>query len=128
VNAAYDVYGDLRRPDGVPDELQRAIVALADRLRHHHYEGDGCVDEADDQDEPQASTSGLETEEPRSTDLVDYDLCWAFDLVDPWGNRYELNCYDYDRVEAELFEADAVEVDRYWPREVYEAYVEATSP
>ena len=31
------------------------------------------------------------------TDLVDFDLCWAFDLVDPWGNQYELNCYDYDR-------------------------------
>ena len=42
-----------------------------------------------------------------STDLVDFDLCWAFDLVDPWGNQYELNCYDYDRVRAELVEADA---------------------
>ena len=40
-------------------------------------------------------------------DLVDFDLCWAFDLVDPWGNQYELNCYDYDRVRAELVEADA---------------------
>ena len=24
--------------------------------------------------------------------LIDFDLCWAFELVDPWGNRYELNC------------------------------------
>jgi catechol 2,3-dioxygenase-like lactoylglutathione lyase family enzyme len=24
------------------------------------------------------------------TDLVDFDMCWAFDLVDPWGNQYEL--------------------------------------
>ena len=45
------------------------------------------------------------------TDLVDYDLCWAFDLADPWGNIYELNCYDYDRVRAELVEAGAVEPD-----------------
>jgi catechol 2,3-dioxygenase-like lactoylglutathione lyase family enzyme len=59
------------------------------------------------------------------TDLVDFDLCWAFDLVDPWGNRYELNCYDYDRVRTELVEADAVEVDRKWPRELYVAYRDA---
>lgn len=56
------------------------------------------------------------------TDLIDFDLCWAFDFVDPWGNRYELNCYEYDRVRAELVEPDAIEVVRYWPVEVYEAY------
>jgi catechol 2,3-dioxygenase-like lactoylglutathione lyase family enzyme len=59
------------------------------------------------------------------TDLVDFDLCWAFDLVDPWGNQYELNCYDYDRVGAELVEDDAVEVVRYWPPELYQAYLDA---
>ena len=55
-------------------------------------------------------------------DLIDFDLCWAFDLVDPWGNQYELNCYDYGRVRTELVEADAVETVRYWPREVFEAF------
>jgi len=57
-------------------------------------------------------------------DLVDFDLCWAFDLVDPWGNHYELNCYEYDRVRAELVETDAVAATRYWPREVYAAYLD----
>ena len=61
------------------------------------------------------------------TDLVDFDLCWAFDLVDPWGNQYELNCYDYDRVRAELVEADGVKAERYWPHEVYSAYLDAKS-
>ncbi len=56
-------------------------------------------------------------------DLVDFDLCWAIDLSDPWGNRYELNCYDYDRVRDELVAADDVDVVRYWPREVYERYL-----
>jgi catechol 2,3-dioxygenase-like lactoylglutathione lyase family enzyme len=56
------------------------------------------------------------------TDIIDFDLCWAFDLADPWGNQYELNSYDYDRVKAELVEADAVESQRYWPRNLYEAY------
>ncbi len=57
------------------------------------------------------------------TDLVDFDLCWAFDLVDPWGNRYELNCYEYDRVRRNLVEADGVAPDRYWPPELYPEYL-----
>ncbi|HEV2809599.1 MAG TPA: VOC family protein [Acidimicrobiales bacterium] len=60
-------------------------------------------------------------------DLVDFDMCWAFDLNDPWGNKYELNCYDYDRVRTELVEADAVKPVRYWPRQVYETYLDSTS-
>jgi catechol 2,3-dioxygenase-like lactoylglutathione lyase family enzyme len=63
----------------------------------------------------------------KTTDLVDFDMCWAFDLVDPWGNQYELNCYDYDRIRAELVEADAVETVRYWPPELYKAYLDSTS-
>ncbi len=53
-------------------------------------------------------------------DVIDFDMCWAFDLGDPWGNRYELNCYDYDRVRNELIEADGITAARYWPRELYE--------
>ncbi len=55
-------------------------------------------------------------------DLIDFDMCWAFDLADPWGNQYELNCYDYERVRLDLVEADALEPVRYWPRETYSAY------
>ncbi|MFP5577582.1 MAG: VOC family protein [Acidimicrobiia bacterium] len=62
-----------------------------------------------------------------ATDLVDFDMCWAFDLVDPWGNQYELNCYDYERVRTELVEADAVTAVRYWPRALFVAYRDAAS-
>ena len=61
-------------------------------------------------------------------DLVDFDLCWAFDLVDPWGNQYELNCYEYDRVKRELVDRDQVQVSRYWPPELYANYLAATDP
>ncbi len=54
-------------------------------------------------------------------DIVDFDLCWAFNLVDPWGNQYELNCYDYERIAAELAAA-GVEPVRYWPRELHAGY------
>ena len=60
-------------------------------------------------------------------DVVDFDLCWAYDLVDPWGNQYELNCEDYQRIRVELIEADGITPVRYWPREVYEQY-RAPSP
>jgi catechol 2,3-dioxygenase-like lactoylglutathione lyase family enzyme len=54
------------------------------------------------------------------SDVIDFDMCWAFDLTDPWGNQYELNCYDYDRVKAELIDPHAITPTRYWPRELYE--------
>lgn len=53
-------------------------------------------------------------------DVVDFDLCWAFDFVDPWGNRYELNCYDHATVRADLIEADGIEPVRYWPRQLFD--------
>jgi catechol 2,3-dioxygenase-like lactoylglutathione lyase family enzyme len=56
-------------------------------------------------------------------DMIDFDMCWAVDLVDPWGNKYELNCYDYERVAVELVRVDQISPVRYWPRELYDAYV-----
>ncbi len=55
-------------------------------------------------------------------DIVDFDLCWAYDLSDPWGNKYELNCYDYDRIASDLVEADSITPTRYWQREVFDDY------
>ncbi len=60
-----------------------------------------------------------------AADLVDYDMCWAFDLTDPWGNLYELNCYDYERVRSELVETDALKAGRKWPRELYKNYLDS---
>ena len=54
-------------------------------------------------------------------DVIDFDLCWAFNLADPWGNQYELNCYDYGRIKTELIDPDAITPVRYWPAELYEA-------
>ena len=54
-------------------------------------------------------------------DVVDFDLCWAFDLTDPWGNVYELNCYEYDTIKRNLIEADGIQPQRYWPAELYAA-------
>jgi catechol 2,3-dioxygenase-like lactoylglutathione lyase family enzyme len=52
-------------------------------------------------------------------DIVDFDLCWAYNFADPWGNQYELNCYDYDRIRTAFIDAEHVHPQRYWPRELY---------
>lgn len=54
-----------------------------------------------------------------ANEMVDFDLCWAFDFADPWANRYELNCYEYDRIQMELVERDGIEPQRYWPLGLY---------
>jgi catechol 2,3-dioxygenase-like lactoylglutathione lyase family enzyme len=56
-------------------------------------------------------------------DVVDFDLCWAYDFVDPWGNRFELNCYEYERIRDELVEADGLTPVRYWPVADRERYL-----
>jgi catechol 2,3-dioxygenase-like lactoylglutathione lyase family enzyme len=57
-----------------------------------------------------------------ANDVIDFDMCWAYGLADPWGNEYELNCYDYDRIKSELIDADNITPVRYWPRELYESH------
>jgi len=59
-----------------------------------------------------------------AADLVDFDLCFALDLVDPWGNQYELNCYDHAAIARDLVAADGLTPERYWPPEVLTAYRE----
>jgi len=56
-------------------------------------------------------------------DVVDFDMCWAYELADPWGNRYELNSYDYAQVRDELIVPDSITPTRYWPRSLYDDFV-----
>lgn len=60
-------------------------------------------------------------------DVVDFDLCWAYDLTDPWGNQYELNCYDYARIKTDLVEAAGIDPVRYWPTETYQQHIKRRS-
>jgi catechol 2,3-dioxygenase-like lactoylglutathione lyase family enzyme len=55
-------------------------------------------------------------------DVVDLDMCWAYNICDPWGNNFELNCYEYERIKVDLIEVGNIEPVRYWSRELYEKY------
>ncbi len=59
----------------------------------------------------------------RANDIVDFDMCWGYSLADPWGNQYDVDCYEYARVRDELVKADGITPVRYWPRELYDAHV-----
>lgn len=75
--------------------------------------------------------NGLRTAEGeplRAGHLVDFDLCWAIDFADPWGNRFELNCYDYATIARDLVGAEGLEPTRYWPRTDFEGYAGTRTP
>lgn len=55
-------------------------------------------------------------------EIVDFDLCWAYNFIDPWGNNFELNCYDYEYIKEALIEAKGLVPVRYWPHELFENY------
>ena len=56
--------------------------------------------------------------------VVDFDLCWAFDFVDPWGHQFELNCYDHETVRTTLIEADGIVPSRKWPADLHRQYLD----
>lgn len=58
----------------------------------------------------------------RIDDVIDFDLCWAYEFADPWGNRFEVNCYDYQGVQEALIDAFDVTPQRYWPAELIDQW------
>jgi len=46
--------------------------------------------------------------------VVDFDLCYAYNFQDPWGNRLELNCYDVAAVRRDLIDRERISPVRYW--------------
>lgn len=65
---------------------------------------------------------GVDGEILHPDDVIDFDMCWAIDLADPWGNVFELNTYDYDDVRRALVEPGVVTPQRYWPQDLYATY------
>lgn len=60
----------------------------------------------------------------QADDIVDFDMCWAYELADPWGNNYELNCYDYATIQTDLIARHGITPVRYWPRELHDNYTD----
>lgn len=46
--------------------------------------------------------------------IVDFDLCYAYNFEDPYGNQLELDCHDHATVKRELVEAQGLTPVRYW--------------
>lgn len=58
------------------------------------------------------------------SDVVDFDLCFAYDFVDPWGTRIEINCYEHDEI-TRLLASLGVEARRYWPKASFDEWTSA---
>ncbi len=46
--------------------------------------------------------------------IVDFDLCYAYNFQDPYGNQLELDCYDHATVKRQLVEEQGLTPIRYW--------------
>ena len=49
-----------------------------------------------------------------SASVVDHDLCYAFYFEDPYGNAFELDCYDHAAVKTGLVEKHGITPARFW--------------
>ncbi len=63
---------------------------------------------------PESEILGLNGKPLTAEQVVDLDLCFSIDFQDPWGNPFELNCYDYATLQRELVEKDGLTPVRYW--------------
>lgn len=50
----------------------------------------------------------------RADSVVDHDLCYAFYFEDPYGNAFELDCYDHAAVKRMLVDAQGISPIRFW--------------
>ena len=46
--------------------------------------------------------------------IVDHDLCYAFYFNDPYGNAFELDCYDHAAVKRDLVKKHGISPVRFW--------------
>jgi catechol-2,3-dioxygenase len=46
--------------------------------------------------------------------VVDHDLCFAYYFQDPWGNPFELDCYEYEAVKRDLLDRHGIAPIRFF--------------
>jgi catechol 2,3-dioxygenase-like lactoylglutathione lyase family enzyme len=61
-----------------------------------------------------ANLRGMNGQPLKRESVVDHDLCYAYYFQDPYGNRFELDCYDYDEVRRDLVEQHSIIPVRFW--------------
>ena len=61
-----------------------------------------------------AHIPGTNGETLRRDSVVDHDLCYAYYFEDPYGNKFELDCYDCDEVKRGLIQKYDITPIRFW--------------
>jgi catechol 2,3-dioxygenase-like lactoylglutathione lyase family enzyme len=97
-------------------------LALFERGAHPEFKVETAVAFRVDPEQFIAFADGLKSSEIRDVagdplkieSVVDHDLCYAFYFLDPYGNQFELDCYEHGRVRRDLIEKQDITPVRYW--------------
>jgi catechol-2,3-dioxygenase len=119
----YKVWADI--PGGplhISADGGRSALALFERGQHPDFRVETWVAFRVGAKEFIAFASGLESSNIRDASgnslrpgsVVDHDLCYAFYFQDPYGNKFELDCYDYDEVRHDLVQKMGITPVRFW--------------
>jgi catechol 2,3-dioxygenase-like lactoylglutathione lyase family enzyme len=57
--------------------------------------------------------AGVSGRELRAEDVVDFDLCFSFSFLDPYGNQLEVNCFERHEVQ-EYLRGRGIDPVRHW--------------
>ena len=58
--------------------------------------------------------TGYNNEPVKPESVVDHDMCYAYYFDDPYGNHFELDCYEYDQIKHKLIEKKGIKPVRFW--------------
>ena len=108
----YKLWADVGGPLHISADGGRSGLALFERGPHTHIKAECSVAFRVGADEFIAFAEGLQSSsirdasgEPlKAESVVDFDLCYAFYFQDPYGNEFELDCYEYGEVRRDLIE------------------------
>lgn len=121
--AEYEVWAKVTGgPLHISADGGRSGLALFERGPHHDFRVETSVAFRVDAQQFVVFAEGLEASTIRDLDgralrtasVVDHDLCYTFYLQDPYGNQFELDCYDHETVKRDLVEKRGIVPIRFW--------------
>lgn len=116
----YKLWADVGGPLHISADGGRSGLALFERGQHAHIKAEvafrvGAKEFIAFAESLQSSNIRGASREPlKAESVVDHDLCYAFYFQDPYGNEFELDCYEYDEVRRDLIERLGITPIRFY--------------
>ena len=118
----YKLWADVGGPLHISADGGHSGLALFERGPHTHIKAECLIAFRVGAKEFIAFAEGLQSSSIRDAggeplkveSVVDHDLCYAFYFQDPYGNEFELDCYEHDEVRRGLVERLGITPVRFW--------------